>query len=47
MILLELVEADGSWGVHNPKYTESLIEKARTLVMKARNMCGQDTEGDL
>ena len=27
--LLELVRKDGSWGVHNPKYTQKLLERAR------------------
>lgn len=25
----ELVRKDGSWGVHNPKYTQKLLERAR------------------
>jgi hypothetical protein len=35
--LLELVHADGSWGVHNPRYTQSLLEQARNKVRAARN----------
>jgi hypothetical protein len=27
--LLELVRVDGSWGVHNPRYTQQLLERAR------------------
>lgn len=27
--LLDLVRADGSWGVHNPRYTQQLLEQAR------------------
>ncbi|MGE3108990.1 MAG: cytochrome c3 family protein [Phycisphaerales bacterium] len=28
--LLDMVRADGSWGVHNPRYTQQLLEQART-----------------
>ncbi len=45
--LLDLVEADGSWGVHNPKYTESLIEQARTLVLTAKSQCERAGGDDL
>lgn len=34
--LLELVRVDGSWGVHNPKYTQSLLEQAREKILKAK-----------
>jgi len=27
--LLEMVRVDGSWGVHNPRYTQHLLEQAR------------------
>ncbi len=27
--LLNLVKTDGSWGVHNPRYTQLLLEQAR------------------
>ena len=27
--LLDLVRVDGSWGVHNPRYTQQLLERAR------------------
>jgi len=30
--LLEVVRADGSWGVHNPKYTEALLLRARAIL---------------
>jgi len=30
--LLDLVKADGSWGVHNPRYTQSILEQARQAV---------------
>lgn len=33
---LDLVRLDGSWGVHNPRYTQRLIEQARENVVKAR-----------
>lgn len=36
--LLDLVRVDGSWGVHNPRYTEQLLEQAREKIMKAKAM---------
>ncbi len=30
--LLTLVRTDGSWGVHNPRYTQLLLEQARDLL---------------
>lgn len=36
--LLELVRVDNSWGVHNPRYTEQLLEQARDKVVKARDL---------
>jgi hypothetical protein len=41
--LLELVRVDGSWGVHNPKYTQKLIEEAREKVVEARQLVDQHT----
>jgi nitrate/TMAO reductase-like tetraheme cytochrome c subunit len=38
--LLEVVRLDGSWGVHNPRYTERLLEEARTKVLRARALVG-------
>jgi nitrate/TMAO reductase-like tetraheme cytochrome c subunit len=34
--LIEMVELDGSWGVHNPKYTQQLLEEARQRLAAAR-----------
>lgn len=34
--VLELVRMDGSWGVHNPRYTQELLEEARSKVLMAR-----------
>ena len=34
--LLDLVRIDGSWGVHNPAYTQSLLERARERLSEAR-----------
>jgi nitrate/TMAO reductase-like tetraheme cytochrome c subunit len=34
--LLMLVRVDGSWGVHNPKYTQRLLEQAREKLAAAR-----------
>ena len=33
--LLDLVRVDGSWGVHNPRYTQQLLEQARALLLGA------------
>jgi nitrate/TMAO reductase-like tetraheme cytochrome c subunit len=33
--LLALVRQDGSWGVHNPPYTQKLLELARTKILDA------------
>ncbi|MBX3373009.1 MAG: NapC/NirT family cytochrome c [Phycisphaeraceae bacterium] len=32
--LLDIVRLDGSWGVHNPRYTQSLLERARVNAMR-------------
>lgn len=34
--ILQSVSADGSWGVHNFKYTEAMLLRANTLVSEAR-----------
>jgi nitrate/TMAO reductase-like tetraheme cytochrome c subunit len=34
--LLALVRLDGSWGVHNPQYTERLLKQARGKLLEAR-----------
>ena len=31
-MILEAVENDGSWGVHNLKYTEAMLLKAREII---------------
>lgn len=36
--LLDLVRIDGSWGVHNPRFTQGLIEQARVKVLEARRI---------
>jgi hypothetical protein len=33
--LLELVRVDGSWGVHNPLYTQQLLDRAREKIREA------------
>jgi nitrate/TMAO reductase-like tetraheme cytochrome c subunit len=33
--LLDLVRVDGSWGVHNPRYTQQLLEQARAMLLGA------------
>lgn len=35
--LLRLVRVDGSWGVHNPRYSQHLIEQARGKLAAARS----------
>lgn len=34
--LVDLVRMDGSWGVHNPRYTQELLEQAREKIAAAR-----------
>ncbi len=34
--LQQMVRADGSWGVHNPRYTQQALEQARTKLAAAR-----------
>jgi nitrate/TMAO reductase-like tetraheme cytochrome c subunit len=34
--VLEIVRLDGSWGVHNPRYTQDLIEQAQAKALEAR-----------
>jgi len=34
--LLNLVKTDGSWGVHNPRYTQLLLEQARDAIAAAK-----------
>jgi nitrate/TMAO reductase-like tetraheme cytochrome c subunit len=34
--LIDLVRLDGSWGVHNPRYTEELLGQARAKLVEAR-----------
>lgn len=34
--LLDTVRLDGSWGVHNPRYTQRLLEEAREKIKAAR-----------
>jgi hypothetical protein len=43
--LLELVRVDGSWGVHNPRYTQQLIEKARAKLLEAKAMVEKGSAG--
>lgn len=38
--LLNLVRIDGSWGVHNPKYTQRLLEQAREKIAAAKAEAG-------
>jgi len=38
--LLQLVRVDGSWGVHNPRYTQQLLEQARDKLSEARGKPG-------
>jgi nitrate/TMAO reductase-like tetraheme cytochrome c subunit len=34
--VLQLIRVDGSWGVHNPRYTQQLLEEARAALAQAR-----------
>ncbi|MBK7403609.1 MAG: NapC/NirT family cytochrome c [Phycisphaerales bacterium] len=34
--LIDVVRMDGSWGVHNPRYTQDLLEQAREKIAAAR-----------
>ena len=34
--LLQLIRVDGSWGVHNPRYTQKILEEARDKLAAAR-----------
>jgi hypothetical protein len=34
--LIDLVRLDGSWGVHNPRYTQELLNQARAKLIEAR-----------
>jgi hypothetical protein len=34
--ILEMVKVDGSWGVHNPRYTQQLLEQARDRLAEVR-----------
>jgi len=40
--LLDLVRVDGSWGVHNPRYTQKIIEQARQKALGARKAANLD-----
>jgi hypothetical protein len=34
--LIDVVRLDGSWGVHNPRYTQELLNQARAKLIEAR-----------
>jgi hypothetical protein len=34
--LIDVVRLDGSWGVHNPRYTQELLGQARAKLLEAR-----------
>lgn len=42
--LIELVRMDGSWGVHNPRYTQQLLERAREALRAAEEQQGARLE---
>jgi hypothetical protein len=42
--LLELVRQDGSWGVHNPKYTQKLLEDAQQKIIELEHMTLEEAE---
>jgi hypothetical protein len=39
--LLALVKMDGSWGVHNPPYTQKLVEQAKDKLNEAMGASAQ------
>lgn len=39
--LMDLVRLDGSWGVHNPRYTQELLNQARAKLLEARGQAPQ------
>ena len=43
--LLDLVRVDGSWGVHNPKYTAHLLELASGNLLEARRLAERERGG--
>jgi hypothetical protein len=40
---LDLVRLDGSWGVHNPRYTQKLLEEARDRLVEVRKTTSPST----
>ncbi len=42
--LLEQVRVDGSWGVHNPRYTQKLLQEARETLVAARAKAAGGTQ---
>ena len=36
--ILESIQADGSWGVHNLKYTEAMLRNANDIITESNNM---------
>ena len=43
--LLDLVKVDGSWGVHNPRYTQRLLEEAEAILGSGRSVFDAPAEG--
>jgi len=43
--LLEVVRLDGSWGVHNPRYTQFLLEQAKAKLVQAAALEAARKEG--
>ena len=42
--LLELVRQDGSWGVHNPKYTQKLLDDAQQKIVELEHLTLEEAE---
>lgn len=42
--LLELVRQDGSWGVHNPKYTQKLLDDAQAKIVELEHLTLEEAE---
>ncbi|MBS0196167.1 MAG: NapC/NirT family cytochrome c [Planctomycetes bacterium] len=39
--LLNMIRVDGSWGVHNPNYTQKILEQAKNAISKAKETGGK------
>jgi hypothetical protein len=42
--LMNIVKTDGSWGVHNPSYTQQVLERAREKLTLATTRPGESSK---